>query len=73
MMQPMKTAESAARHVAAHPVLLCQDFTPQPEPAAFWCATCRWNKVLHADDMARKAIGEALALRAGSVSRSAGS
>lgn len=51
---------SAARHVPQNPNELCRDFTPKPEPAEFWCANCRWNEAMHADEAARTAIRNAL-------------
>lgn len=51
---------SAARNVPQNPNPLCRDFQPKPEPAAFWCATCGWNKPMHDDEARRSAIAEAL-------------
>lgn len=51
---------SAARNVPRNPNELCRDFQPQPEPAEFWCANCRWNKPMHDDEARRAAIAEAL-------------
>lgn len=51
---------SAARWVPNNPNPLCRDFQPQPEPAEFWCANCRWNEPMHADEDRRTAIAEAL-------------
>ena len=53
-------AARAARTVPQNPNPLCRDFTPQPEPAEFWCANCRWNEPMHADENERAAIAEAL-------------
>jgi hypothetical protein len=51
---------SAARWVPKNPNELCRDFQPQPEPAEFWCANCRWNQVMHDDEARRTAIRNAL-------------
>jgi hypothetical protein len=50
-----------AHSVANHPVPLCRDFQPKPDPAAFWCITCGWNKPLHDDEAKRQAIAAELA------------
>ena len=55
-----KAAEAAARNVPQNPNPLCRDFQPQPEPAEFWCANCRWNRPMHDDEVERAAIAEAL-------------
>ncbi|XCM28908.1 hypothetical protein ABXI76_05485 [Streptomyces parvus] len=49
-------AARAARTVPQNPNPLCRDFTPQPEPAEFWCANCRWNKPMHGSEEERAAI-----------------
>jgi hypothetical protein len=49
-----------AYHAANHPVPICLDFIPKPGPAAFWCATCGWNKPLHSDEEYRAAIAAEL-------------
>ncbi|MBD9700715.1 hypothetical protein IHE56_01125 [Streptomyces sp. ID01-12c] len=51
---------SAARNVPNNPRPLCRDFQPKPEPAAFWCVTCGWNKPMHDDEARRTAIAKAL-------------
>lgn len=51
---------SAARYVPQNPNQLCRDFQSKPEPAEFWCANCRWNEPMHADETARAAIADAL-------------
>ncbi|MFJ1667427.1 hypothetical protein ACIOK4_13765 [Streptomyces bottropensis] len=51
---------SAARNVPQNPNPLCRDFQPKPEPAAFWCVACGWNKPMHDDEARRSAIAEAL-------------
>lgn len=51
---------AAARNTPRNPNPLCQDFQAQPEPAAFWCAACRWNEPMHDNEAARTAIAEAL-------------
>jgi hypothetical protein len=56
----LSPAASAARNVPQNPNILCRDFQPQPEPAAFWCANCHWNEPLHADEEMRTAIADAL-------------
>ncbi|WP_030344832.1 hypothetical protein [Streptomyces sp. NRRL S-1022] len=53
-------AARAARNVPQNPNPLCRDFQPQPEPAEFWCANCRWNRPMHDDEVERAAIAEAL-------------
>lgn len=53
-------AARAAREVPNNPRPICRDFTPKPEPSEFWCATCGWNKPMHADEDYRTAIAEAL-------------
>ena len=50
----------AARTVPNNPNPLCRDFTPQPEPAEFWCANCRWNEPMHDSEEARAAIAAEL-------------
>ena len=60
-MSAFATTDSRpARHVPANPRPLCRDFTPNSEPSAFWCGTCRWNEVLHDDEAARTAIAAEL-------------
>lgn len=54
-------AERAARWVPEHPKALCREFLPQPIPAEFWCRNCGWNRPLHDDEIARKAIAAELA------------
>ncbi|HEY9372847.1 hypothetical protein [Streptomyces sp.] len=56
----VKAAEAAARNVPRNPNPLCRDFQQQPEPSAFWCANCHWNKPMHDDEVVRAAIAEAL-------------
>lgn len=56
----LEAAEAAARNVPQNPSPLCRDFQPQPAPAEFWCAHCRWNEPMHADEIERQAIAEAL-------------
>jgi hypothetical protein len=51
---------AAERHVPRNPRPLCQDFVPQSPPAEFWCATCRWNQPMHADERHRSAIAAEL-------------
>jgi hypothetical protein len=51
----------AARNVPNNPRPLCRGFTPKPEPAAFWCATCGWNQPMHDDETERAAIAAELA------------
>lgn len=51
----------ASRNVPRNPNPLCRAFTPQPEPAAFWCATCHWNRPMHDDEHARSVIANELA------------
>jgi hypothetical protein len=55
-----RAAESAARNVPNNPNPLCRDFQAQPEPSAFWCGNCHWNRPMHDDEIAREAIAEAL-------------
>jgi len=55
-----KAREAASRNVPRNPNPLCRDFQQQPEPSAFWCANCHWNKPMHSDEIAREAIAEAL-------------
>ena len=57
----------AARNVPHNPQPLCRDFVEQPEPSAFWCGRCSWNRPMHDDDVARTAIADALALLAAGV------
>ena len=52
---------NAERNVPQNPRPLCRDFTPQPEPAEFWCATCGWNRPMHNDERERAAIAAELA------------
>lgn len=64
-VDPVRATDSspearAARNVPNNPNPLCRDFQPKPEPAEFWCANCRWNKPMHADEAKRTAIAEAL-------------
>jgi hypothetical protein len=67
-----KAREAAARNVPQNPNPLCRDFQAQPEPAAFWCANCHWNRPLHDDEIVRAAIDEALdRLPAGNTTPSA--
>ncbi|MEU8829398.1 hypothetical protein [Streptomyces sp900116325] len=54
-------AARAARNVPSNPNPLCRDFTPKPAPSEFWCANCRWNEPMHADENARAAIAVELA------------
>lgn len=51
----------AERNVPHNPHPLCRDFTPKPEPAAFWCATCGWNEPMHNNERTRTAIANELA------------
>jgi hypothetical protein len=51
----------AARNVPHNPNPLCRDFQAQPEPAAFWCATCHWNRPMHDNEHQRTAIANELA------------
>ncbi len=53
----------AARDVPRNPRPLCRDFAPQPEPAAYWCATCHWCQPMHVhdDERHRAAIAAELA------------
>lgn len=53
-------AEHAARNVPDNPRPLCRDFVEQPEPSAFWCGTCHWNRPMHSDEVARAAIAAEL-------------
>lgn len=53
-------AAEAARDVPCNPHPLCRDFTPKPEPAEFWCATCGWNEPMHDDEEKRAAIAAEL-------------
>ena len=55
-----KATEAAARNVPRNPRPLCRDFQRQPDPAAFWCATCHWNEPMHDDEIARAAIAAEL-------------
>jgi hypothetical protein len=57
-------AARAARNVPNNPNPLCRDFTPKAAPSEFWCANCRWNESMHADENARAAIAAELARRA---------
>lgn len=52
---------AAERNVPRNPRPLCRDFVAQPAPAQFWCATCRWNEPMHADETHRTAIADELA------------
>jgi hypothetical protein len=54
-------AARAARNVPNNPNPLCRDFTPKSAPSEFWCANCRWNEPMHADESARTAIAAELA------------
>lgn len=60
-----QAAEHAARNVPDNPRPLCRDFTEQPEPSAFWCGTCHWNRPMHDDEVARTAIAAELERIAG--------
>jgi len=51
---------SAARTVPQNPQPLCRDFVEQPEPFAFWCGRCLWNRPLHASEECRAAIAAEL-------------
>lgn len=55
-----KAAEAAARNVPQNPNELCRDFQEQPEPSAFWCGNCHWNRPMHDDEIEREAIAAAL-------------
>lgn len=66
---PTRAAEQAARNVPRNPRPLCRDFQEQPEPSAFWCATCGWNKPMHADEVERAAIAAELDRLAGRTAR----
>jgi hypothetical protein len=55
-----RAAEAAARNVPNNPHPLCRDFVEQPEPSAFWCGRCHWNRPMHDDEIAREAISKAL-------------
>lgn len=55
-----KADEAAARNVPRNPNPLCRDFQPQPEPSAFWCGNCHWNRPMHDDEIVREAIAYAL-------------
>jgi len=55
-----KAAEAAARNVPRNRRPLCRDFQQQPEPSAFWCAACHWNKPMHDDEIVRAAIAAEL-------------
>lgn len=50
----------AARNVPRNPQPLCRDFVEQPEPSAFWCGRCSWNRPMHDDETARAAIAAEL-------------
>lgn len=51
----------AARNVPANPHPICRDFVVQPEPSAFWCGFCHWNRPLHDDETYRTAVAAELA------------
>jgi hypothetical protein len=51
---------AAERNVPRNPRPLCRGFVAQPAPAAFWCATCRWNQPMHDDETCRAAIAAEL-------------
>jgi hypothetical protein len=55
-----RAVEAAARNVPQNPNELCRDFQEQPEPSAFWCGNCHWNRPMHDDEIAREAITAAL-------------
>jgi hypothetical protein len=56
-----QAAKDAARYVPQNPRPLCRDFVEQPEPSAFWCGGCHWNRPMHDDEVARSAIARELA------------
>jgi len=47
---------AAERNVPRNPRPLCREFVAQEPPAAFWCATCHWNRPMHDDENHRQAI-----------------
>lgn len=58
-----QAARLAARWVTGNPHPLCQAFTAQPAPSAYWCGACGWNRPMHDDDTMRAAIAAELAWR----------
>lgn len=56
-----QSPEARAFHdVPAHPQPVCRDFADQPEPSAFWCGSCGWNRPLHDDEPFRAAVASEL-------------
>ncbi|ONK09485.1 hypothetical protein [Streptomyces sp. MP131-18] len=55
-----RAAEAAARNVPNNPRPLCTSFVEQPEPSAFWCGRCHWNRPMHDSDVERAAIAAEL-------------
>lgn len=54
---------AAERNVPHDPRPLCREFVAQPDPAEFWCRTCRWNRPMHDDEAHREAIAAVLRKR----------
>lgn len=51
---------AAYRNVPHNPHPLCRDFVEQPEPSAFWCGRCHWNRPMHDNEAERTAIANEL-------------
>jgi hypothetical protein len=56
----VEAAEAAARNVPHNPRPLCTSFVEQPEPSAFWCGRCHWNRPMHSSPLDRAAISTEL-------------
>lgn len=59
------TPESAARHAAEGLGPVCDTFVEQPEPSAYWCGSCHWNRDIHGDETSIRNIAAAIAAAGG--------